>query len=442
MTRASANVSEDEVTTGFGDGAGASDVLWPGWPASGVGVTACSVGDSTKQASTKAARNSRSGFLSGIIQDQISLPVLRLKHYFLGMTERRSEGSEETRSVPRWRYLIDVVVLAVVTFLLDAVLSAFIRVSITAEPIKIAAVLPFSDGVEAYEGQARLGLDLAAKEINASGGILVIESPTGLVTIGKNHHATLNMFLAKTEDCNLVTVHALGEIGPEPGGNPAATARNNLTYKCSEPPLEITFPIEGGHYSGVVQCGNLFLEKDIPTAPVVRCKLAEAGKFYTLVMMDFDGNANRSWPDPVPPGKNAPVRHWIVGNIPGELLRTTGYHESAGDTGTDKPRIIQAYRAPDIPVVSDRYGLYLFEQAGRAEFAERSGPITNFDYAAFLKANQLREPIAANFFVAVYTSASSFSGKPFQGNDVSAIWQKDRGNGQLASADAPSPKTK
>ena len=41
-----------------------------------------------------------------------------------------------------------------------------------AAPIKIGAVLPFSGGVELYGRQAKLGLDLAAKEINAAGGIL------------------------------------------------------------------------------------------------------------------------------------------------------------------------------------------------------------------------------------------------------------------------------
>ena len=42
----------------------------------------------------------------------------------------------------------------------------------SAEPIKIGAVLPFSGGVELYGAQAKLGLDLAAEEINAGGGIL------------------------------------------------------------------------------------------------------------------------------------------------------------------------------------------------------------------------------------------------------------------------------
>jgi branched-chain amino acid transport system substrate-binding protein/urea transport system substrate-binding protein len=46
---------------------------------------------------------------------------------------------------------------------------------------------------------------------------LSIESPTGTMTIGKNHHVTMNLFLARTEKDSLVTVRALGEVAPEPG---------------------------------------------------------------------------------------------------------------------------------------------------------------------------------------------------------------------------------
>ena len=51
--------------------------------------------------------------------------------------------------------------------------------------------------------------------INALEG-LVIQSPTGPVTMGKNHHATMNMFVAKTMGRDLVTVRTLGAIKPEP----------------------------------------------------------------------------------------------------------------------------------------------------------------------------------------------------------------------------------
>ena len=46
---------------------------------------------------------------------------------------------------------------------------------------------------------------------------LTIKSPTGPVTIGKDHHAAMTMFLAKTKGGDLVTVRALGPIKPDPG---------------------------------------------------------------------------------------------------------------------------------------------------------------------------------------------------------------------------------
>jgi branched-chain amino acid transport system substrate-binding protein/urea transport system substrate-binding protein len=46
---------------------------------------------------------------------------------------------------------------------------------------------------------------------------LVVPSPTGPVTINQDHHAAMNMFIAKTWGRDLVTVRALGEIAPQPG---------------------------------------------------------------------------------------------------------------------------------------------------------------------------------------------------------------------------------
>jgi hypothetical protein len=206
-----------------------------------------------------------------------------------------------------------------------------------------------------------------------------------------------------------------------------------LSYQCSEPPLSVTFDVAGHHYNGEVHCGNLFLQSDIPDAPVVRWPAAKARKLYTLIMLDFDGNANGSSPDPVSSGENSPVRHWIVGNIPGDLLRQQGYIETNQEPIGAGISIVQAYRAPHIPVVSDRYGIYLFEQAGKKEFEPISGSITNFDYASFLKKYDLGAPRASNFFVAVYVSESPFSGKPFHGNDVSQIWHKGYGQAKLTA---------
>src|SRR5438132_12695470 len=49
------------------------------------------------------------------------------------MTENQIEGAGGSRRPPRWRYLIDIVALVAVTFLLDAVLGAFISVPINLE---------------------------------------------------------------------------------------------------------------------------------------------------------------------------------------------------------------------------------------------------------------------------------------------------------------------
>jgi branched-chain amino acid transport system substrate-binding protein/urea transport system substrate-binding protein len=46
---------------------------------------------------------------------------------------------------------------------------------------------------------------------------LTIQSPTGAVTIGKDHHVTMEMFLAKTEGAGLAVVQDMGEIVPKPG---------------------------------------------------------------------------------------------------------------------------------------------------------------------------------------------------------------------------------
>lgn len=46
---------------------------------------------------------------------------------------------------------------------------------------------------------------------------LTFSSPTGDIKIGKDHHVTMPMYLAKTEGTGLVTVEALGSVAPAPG---------------------------------------------------------------------------------------------------------------------------------------------------------------------------------------------------------------------------------
>ena len=92
-----------------------------------------------------------------------------------------------------------------------------------AEPIRIGAVLPFSGGVGLYGTQAKLkaAIEKAGKVdkeaiVDALAG-LVFASPTGPVTIDRDHYATMNMFIARTKGSDLVTVHTLGAIAPQPG---------------------------------------------------------------------------------------------------------------------------------------------------------------------------------------------------------------------------------
>jgi urea transport system substrate-binding protein len=54
---------------------------------------------------------------------------------------------------------------------------------------------------------------------------LTFASPSGPMTIGKDHHTTMNMFLAKTKGPQLVQLRAFGEIAPESGCKPEALGR-------------------------------------------------------------------------------------------------------------------------------------------------------------------------------------------------------------------------
>ena len=179
---------------------------------------------------------------------------------------------------------------------------------------------------------------------------------------------------------------------------------------------------------------------------------AKPGQLYTLMMLDFDGDALGSWPDKVPPGKNSPVRHWIVGNIPGELLSGRGLFgssASAADRGRlgrsagRRKRGRRRFGSARWPNCRARPCILIFRLSLTAIvstfFSKRniynqnavSDPITNFDYRASSVRYHLCDPIASNWFVAVYTSEQPFSGKAFHGNDVSATWRQDLEKGDL-----------
>ena len=118
---------------------------------------------------------------------------------------------------------------------------------------------------------------------------------------------------------------------------------------------------------------------------------------------DFDGgNADGSWPDRLLRERTPTAPSLESGQHSLALCcaaRVTS--RSASDSGIKTMSVLQPYRAPHIPMVSDRYGIYLFEQAKRIDFAAVTGPITNFDYTTFLDTHQLGNPKASNFFVAI-----------------------------------------
>ena len=48
----------------------------------------------------------------------------------------------------------------------------FVPAFAAGQALRVGAVLPFSGGLELFGNQAKLGLDLAVKEINEAGGVL------------------------------------------------------------------------------------------------------------------------------------------------------------------------------------------------------------------------------------------------------------------------------
>ncbi len=110
--------------------------------------------------------------------------------------------------------------------------------------------------------------------------------------------------------------------------------------------------------------------------------------------------------------------------------------EALNATNNCNATVLAPFHSPHIPVVSDRYAVFLFVQPGAVSFAPLSPVITNWDAAAFVAMYDLKL-IASNFFVSVFVSASPFSGAPFSGNDVSGVWHHGVGTGQLTNQSAP-----
>lgn len=184
-----------------------------------------------------------------------------------------------------------------------------------------------------------------------------------------------------------------------PKSTPVAEAVPTLKFQCGDLPLlGVRYNIN--YYSGKVECGNLLLESDIGGThpwipPRVTFEAADQGSLFTLIYIDPDANLanNGSWPDVTTPGSLAPVRHWVVGNIKAEMLKT-------GDLS--KATQVSAYKGPSPPWGSHRYGQFLFKQSrGQLTFKTLPSPlgIYNWDYQSFIAEYDLGSPVASNFHI-------------------------------------------
>ena len=181
-------------------------------------------------------------------------------------------------------------------------------------------------------------------------------------------------------------------------------AGQDVAVGCSSPPLEVEYT-HLQYYSGIVNCGNLFLRADIGgginIAPRIVYKDAETDQHYTLIMVDpdadmaFPNGTNASWGDVDAPGPTAPHGHWLLGNVPGADLQSGSF----GDTMT----VLQPFRGPGTPWGSHRYQQLVFLQpAGRIDFdpVPLASFKTSWGFAQFLDRYQLgRKPAASNWHV-------------------------------------------
>merc|ERR1712151_342124 len=176
----------------------------------------------------------------------------------------------------------------------------------------------------------------------------------------------------------------------------------DLEFACTEPALQVEYS-HIKYYNGKVSCGNLFSEADIGgginVPPVVRYPSAQEDSLYTFVMMDPDADLpnNGSWPVVTTPGSHAPVRHWVIGNLDANALRTGNF-----STGTT----VSPFVGPSPPYGSHRYGQFLFEQFQKFDFDVLNGsPTVQWDYKAFLATYALGDtPVASNWHITEHAS--------------------------------------
>jgi len=145
------------------------------------------------------------------------------------------------------------------------------------KPIKVGAVLPFSGGLELFGNQARLGLDLAAREINAGGGIM--GRPLEIV-YEDNRTDPKTSVEATTKLIRRDRVIAV--TGPI-----TSNARDAMapTIKRLKTPLLYATNYEGGACDRYIFCFNTVPNQEL--AKLLPYMNANAGKSYYMFGADY-----------------------------------------------------------------------------------------------------------------------------------------------------------
>ncbi|KAG8175040.1 hypothetical protein JTE90_008868 [Oedothorax gibbosus] len=136
-------------------------------------------------------------------------------------------------------------------------------------------------------------------------------------------------------------------------------------------------------YNGkVVDCNSLLKKATVKSAPAVSYTLDsdEEDNYYFLLMIDPDATTPQN---PI----YAPYLHWAIQNIPGNQV-------SRGE-------VVSNYHPPSPPPYSDphRYIILIYRQPGFiTERSLNQAAKNNFNVKSFVQSQNLKEPVAGNYF--------------------------------------------
>eukprot|EP01116_Phalansterium_solitarium_P011080 TRINITY_DN26688_c0_g1_i1.p1 TRINITY_DN26688_c0_g1~~TRINITY_DN26688_c0_g1_i1.p1 ORF type:complete len:175 (-),score=39.42 TRINITY_DN26688_c0_g1_i1:323-847(-) len=153
-------------------------------------------------------------------------------------------------------------------------------------------------------------------------------------------------------------------------------------FNCTNPPLSVSFPDSVGK----VLCGTVVPKPATQLAPFVSYPNAVGSAGYLLAMLDPDAPSHQN-------PTRAPIRHWLVGNIPGTDL-------AVGNVTTSSLTLTPyAGPQPSQGTGFHRYVLFVFQQpAPVVKYAPLSSNRTNFDVDGFLDLYGIADKQISNFF--------------------------------------------